>query len=127
MIVGIGTDLVALDRIRRVLARHGEAFLARTLTPAEQALARDRRDPVPFVAGRWAAKEAVAKALGTGFGRECGLLDLEVLNDPAGRPVLALHGAAAATAARRGIVRVHLSLSHEQSHAVAFAVAEEAG
>jgi holo-[acyl-carrier protein] synthase len=123
MILGIGTDLVRVERMRSLLGRHGERFLQRLLHPDEQAeLPRAR--PEAFVAKRFAAKEALAKALGCGVGAHMALNEVCVIHDAAGRPDLALSGAAACTAARLGVTRIHLSISDEHDYAQAFVVLE---
>ena len=125
MIRGIGTDIVEISRIRQVLERHDRAFIERVFTPAEQALAgAENANSAQFYAGRWAAKEAAAKALGTGIGAECGWLDLCIRRGPAGQPQLELHGAAGETAKRLGITTIHITLSHTKDLAIAYAVAE---
>ncbi len=83
MIIGIGNDITECARIRTVLEKHGKTFLDHLLTEREQSLAGGRLE---FYAGRWAAKEAVAKALGCGIGTHCAFTDIEILNDEAGRP-----------------------------------------
>jgi holo-[acyl-carrier protein] synthase len=122
-VVSIGTDIVECDRIAEMLAKHSEEFLRRVFTDGEREYCTRHRKPVTHLAGRWAAKEAVLKALGTGWSRGIGRRDVEVLRDAAGRPSVALHGAAASIAAECGIARVLLSISHCDSHAVAFATA----
>ena len=125
MIIATGIDIVDIDRLAAIVRRHGDAFLQRVCTPAELEAAPHApaaRDA--YLAGRWAVKEAVAKALGTGIGEHCAMTDAEVLNDPAGRPVLTLHGAARKTADRLGIATPHISLSHARHLAVAHAIAE---
>ncbi|MEW6541425.1 MAG: holo-ACP synthase [Bacillota bacterium] len=122
MILGIGVDLVSVNRIRAASERTGGRILVRLFTPAERDCCRARRTAYECYAARFAAKEAVFKALGTGFsgGR---WHDVEITNGPGGGPVAALTGGAARAAARRGITRVLLSLSHEGDQAVAFAIA----
>ena len=122
-VAAIGTDIVECCRIAEMLERHGEEFLRRVYTDGEREYCTRHRKPVTHLAGRWAAKEAVLKALGTGWSRGIGWRDVEVLRDAAGRPSVALHGAAAQIAAECGIARVLLSISHCDSHAVAFATA----
>ena len=119
MRVRTGVDLVALPRFARALERHGERLLARLFTPAEVALCAGQ---VPSLAARFAAKEAVVKALGTGIG-PVGWREVEVLHDAAGAPVLRLHGRAAQRAAALGLTHWSLSLSHTREMAVAFVVA----
>lgn len=124
MIVGLGTDLVAVERIHRALARHGDRFLGRVLTAGERAACNRRAEPALFVASRFAAKEAGAKALGTGFQDGVRLIDLEVVRASGRAPELRLHGAAARCAAGLGVVRSHLSLSDEGGFALATVVLE---
>lgn len=127
-IVGVGVDEVDVDRFARSLART-PTLAGRLFTDGERADAaasRGRGVAAQRLAARFAAKEAVLKALGVGLGA-CRLRDVEVVRDPAsGRPSLALHGAAAALAAERGVGAWHLSLTHTASRAVAFVVAERA-
>ncbi|MCK8514738.1 holo-ACP synthase [Methylonatrum kenyense] len=121
---GVGTDLVAIARIAEVLERHPQRFPARVLTEAEQAVWRQRNRSIGWLARRFAAKEAVAKALGTGIGAAVGFQDLEIGNDAAGAPQVHLQGGAAERARALGGEIVHLSLSDERRYAVAFAVLE---
>ncbi len=125
MILGIGVDVIELDRVRRVIARHGDRFFGRVLTEREQSYCLRHRDPGPSVGARFAAKEAWLKALGTGLAEGIGWHDVEVVrkahNDP---PRFEVHGRAAELAAARGVVASHLSISHERSVAVAFVVLE---
>lgn len=125
MILGTGVDILDIGRLESVLERHGDAFKRKVFTPAEIAQGDERgRQMIPYFAGRWAAKEAVAKALGTGFGKDCGWLEITVLNHPSGRPTVELSGTAAATAERLGITALHLSISHETATAIAYVIAE---
>lgn len=124
MIRGLGIDLVAVRRVREALERHGDRFFERVCTPAELAYCRDFRDPGERLAGRWAAKEAVLKALGTGLAREALMTEVEVLNGPAGAPILTLHGGALAAAQALGATAWHLSLTHADGMAAAVAVLE---
>ena len=94
MIVGIGTDLVDIRRIERTIARHGDRFLDRIFTATERRLAERRANPAATYAKRFAAKEACAKALGTGFRNGVFFRDLGVVNLPSGRPTIELSGAA---------------------------------
>lgn len=124
MIAGIGTDVIETERMRQAILRHGDRFLGHVFTPAEinDAPSGPARDA--YFAARWAVKEAVSKALGTGIGTECAWTDIAVRRGPAGEPLVDLSGAACATARRRGIDRIHVSLSHERNLAAATAVAE---
>jgi len=122
MIRGLGIDVVELDRIEAALARFGERFLARILTPAERAAL----PPIPLArsAGLFAAKEAAAKALGTGFAQGVTFHGLEILSDAAGRPALTLHGPALARAETLGATSWHVSISHSRDTAAAVVVLE---
>lgn len=114
-----GVDMVAIDRIARAEARHGERFRRRTFTEQELAYCQGRADRL---AGRFAVKEAVAKALGTGIG-DVAWKDIEVVCDDRGGPHLLLHNEAAALAASLGLKEWSISLSHTSTHAIALAVA----
>jgi len=124
VILTTGVDLIELDRIRRLVEGHGERALARVYTPAELAHCRGR---VPELAARFAAKEAVAKALGVGLHIMAAdgvrWYDVETLPDEKGKPVLHLHGRAAARAAELGLTEWSISLSHGRDVAIAFVVA----
>jgi len=125
MIIGLGTDIVEVSRVSEVRKRHDGAFERKVYTPAEREKGLDRKKGADhFFAGRWAAKEAIVKALGTGFGPECGWQDIEILNDDVGRPILTLTGAGRETAEKLGIKVWHLTISHEKHYASAVAVAE---
>lgn len=115
-IVGIGVDLVEVERMAAAVSRHGRPFLDRIFTPEEIAACGPRSERL---SARFAAKEAVAKAFGTGIGAAMGFKEIEVVNEVNGRPRVTLHGAAAATATARGVTEIHLSLSHTASHAIA--------
>ena len=124
MILGIGIDLVEIERIAAIPARRGERFLERLFTPAEQRFCLARARPAPGLAARFAAKEAAMKALGTGWQRGVGFRSIEVLREPHEAPRLVLHGAAEACARRLGVERLHLSLSHSESAAIAQVILE---
>lgn len=117
----IGVDMIEVERIERAMARHGERFFARFFTETERAQAKD----IPArLAARFAAKEATAKALGTGIGDVC-WVDIEVHSDARGRPYLVLHNAAADLAAGLGLRNWQVSLSHTQGLAIAFVAATD--
>lgn len=125
MIIATGIDIVDIERLAGVIQRHGDAFLNRVCSQAELASAPGAAPARhAYFAGRWAVKEAVAKALGTGIGEHCAMPEVEVLNDTLGRPVLTLHGTARQTATSLGIRTIHISISHERQFAVAHAIAE---
>lgn len=122
-IFGIGVDVVEVERIQDAIARHGAIFLERIYTEGERAYCDGQREPGPSYAVRFAAKEAVAKAFGTGIGGEAGLREIEVIREESGRPGIRLFGNAAKFAARQGISEVMVSLSHTRHSAVAQVVA----
>lgn len=123
-IAGIGADVVEVGRIAGLLERHGERFVARITRPEEVRRAPDSPVYAEHVSGLFAAKEAVLKALGTGWSQGLAPRDVEVSRMAEGGPSVRLHGRAHELAARRGIVAIHLSITHERSVAVAFAVLE---
>jgi holo-[acyl-carrier protein] synthase len=122
VIVGLGLDVAELDRVAAIHERHGGRFLERILTPLErQALPRLA---TPFLAARFAAKEAAVKALGTGFRDGISYQDVEVQADPLGKPLLRFSGKALERAQALGVARVHLSLTHGRDVAAAVVVLE---
>jgi len=123
-IVGIGIDIVEVQRIADVLARHGERFLSRVFTEREIAYCRGRKRRHEHLAARWAAKEAAVKALRVAFDGALNLKDIEVERGDLGEPRLKLQGGAGQFARARGITRFHLSISHVAPLAVACVVAE---
>lgn len=129
MIIGLGLDLVDIDRIRRSLDRFGDSFLEKLLHETERAALPEIRDKEKArtamrVAGRFAAKEAGAKALGTGFAEGIGLHDIRIGSLPSGKPELTFHGAAEDRARRLGVSAVHLSITHTETGAAAVVVLE---
>ena len=124
MILGIGTDLVEVARIRRAFERHGDRFVARILKEGEIAYCLKHRDPAPFLAARFAAKEAISKAFGTGMGGALAWHDMEVVRLPSGQPTVVLHGGGETLLKQRGGRIVHLTLTHTDSHASATAILE---
>ncbi len=124
MIVGSGIDLVEIGRIQQAVDRYGERFLNRVYTPAEQAYSLRKRTSAESLAARFAAKEAAAKALGTGISQGVNWLEIEVTREPGGRPGLRFHGRAAQIAARMGVTRAALSLTHTDKLAMASVVLE---
>ena len=125
MITGSGIDLVEIARIQRSVDRYGQRFLQRVYLAAEQAYCLRKRNSAESFAARFAAKEAAAKALGTGISFGVNWLEIEVVREPSGRPSLRFHGRAAEIAARQGVVRAHLSLTHTADLAVASVVLED--
>jgi holo-[acyl-carrier protein] synthase len=114
-----GIDLLEIERLRDAIATHGERFLQRIFTPREL---EANAGKIESLAGRFAAKEAVSKALGCGIG-DVSWKEIEILRAESGAPQLILHGAAERMASEQGLTNWSLSLSHSQSHAVAMAVA----
>ncbi len=124
MIYGIGIDIVDIERVRRLLTKSRDAFLSRVFTLQEQEEASLRIDEATYFAGRWAGKEAASKALGCGIGAKVAMLDIEICKNEHGAPILTLHGKALDYAKECGITTNHISISHEQSYAVANVIFE---
>jgi holo-[acyl-carrier protein] synthase len=121
-IVGVGIDVVEVSRIAAMIARHGDRVLDRICRPGEINRARAVLDQ--HVAGLFAAKEAVLKALGTGWAAGLTFRQVEVVRDASGAPGVQLHGEAAERARLLGVATIHLSITHERAYAAAVAVAE---
>jgi holo-[acyl-carrier protein] synthase len=119
-VFGIGIDVVEVARIASAMERHGDPFMARVFTPAEREYCQSHHSPALHYAARFAAKEAVAKALGTGIGSHA---DLEIVHAAGGAPQLLLTGAAKDFAAAHGITDIQISLSHAHDYAAANAIA----
>ena len=126
MIVGTGTDLTEIDRIASSVERFGERFLQRIYTPGEIRYCLQKKNSAESLAARFAAKEAGAKALGTGIAKGVSWREIEVIHLPGGRPSLRLHGRAAERAAAMGVTSLHLSLSHSRVMAIATVILESA-
>ena len=122
-IIGIGTDITECLRIARMIERHGELFIHRVYTAEEIGYCQSRKQATQHFSGRWAAKEAVLKALGTGWIRGISWRDVEVLNEPGGRPLVLLRDGARKVAQDLGIQKILVSISHCRTHATAYAVA----
>jgi holo-[acyl-carrier protein] synthase len=122
-ILGHGIDLVECGRIAKVWENHGERFLKRVLTAAEQARGREYRNQLPFIAGRWAAKEAILKAIGTGWRGQIAWTDMGILPDELGRPIVTLTGETKRRAEQLGIGRILLTITHTEHYAAASAIA----
>lgn len=126
MIVGIGTDIIAVERMAESFARMGDAYPRRLLTESEFAEFQKRSDinKAAYLAKRFAAKEAAVKALGTGFADGITWKHVNIHNNEKGAPVMTLTGRALEHANTMGVTRVHLSISDEKEHAVAFVILE---
>ena len=125
MIIAIGTDIVEISRIAEVLQRQGERFVERILCASEKELYEAHSNGVAFFAKRFAAKEAISKALGTGIGHGVSFQDMVISNDDKGAPYVDLFGGAAEVMRSRGAKRILISLSDEREYALAYAVLSE--
>ena len=124
MIIGMGVDLAEVDRIKAAIERHGESFLRRLYTAGEREYCERFKNKYERFAGRFAAKEAAMKALGTGWRRGVRWVDLEVVREASGRPTLALAGEAGKIAAQLGVKNIALSITHTESQALAQVIFE---
>lgn len=125
MIVGLGVDIAEVPRIQAAIERHGQPFLRRVFTSNEIAYCERFKNKFERYAGRFAAKEAAMKALGTGWRRGIRWVDLEVVREQSGRPTLALTGEAAKIAAHLGVKRISLSITHTEAQALAQVIFED--
>ena len=124
MIIGIGTDIVNIQRIERAVERFGERFINKVFTDKEAIVCKGKKDPSQHLAARFAAKEAVLKSLGTGISNGIGFKDVEVSRMKGKRPEIILHGKGKEMAESLGVKDIHISISHDGGLAVAFAVIE---
>ena len=122
-VIGIGTDIIECERIDQMIDKHGEAFLQRVYTPAEISYCKQRKAFNQHYAGRWAAKEAVLKALGTGWAHGIQWTDVEVVNQVGGKPTIVLTNVADRIGKEQGIEQMMISISHCKAYAVAYATA----
>lgn len=121
MVKGVGTDIVDVARISAVLSRQGDAFVTRVLAVSEQPAYHTSQQKPSFMAKRFAAKEAVAKALGTGIGNGVSFQDIVISHDTFGAPMVSLSGGAQTVMSQLGATRVFLSIADEKDYALAFA------
>jgi holo-[acyl-carrier protein] synthase len=124
VIVGLGVDITEVDRIAAAIARHGPPFLNRVFTPSEIAYCERHRNRFERYAGRFAAKEAAMKALGTGWAQGVRWIDIEVAREPSGQPTLTLRGATRENAERLGVRRISVSITHSGNTAFAQVIFE---
>ncbi len=124
MIIGMGVDIAEVERIQGAIERHGEVFLKRVYTPREREYCERFKKKYERYAGRFAAKEAAMKALGTGWRRGVRWVDLEVVRETSGRPTLALEGEAGKIAQQIGVKHVALSITHTETQALAQVIFE---
>ncbi len=121
-ITGIGTDIVQIQRINDALQKHGVRFAERILHANELSIYNAHRQPVSYLAKRFAAKEAVAKALGTGIGKHTSFTEIETINNELGMPMIQYHGATATFVTSQHITQSFLTLSDERDYAVAYVI-----
>ncbi len=124
MILGVGIDIIEVARIKASHEKFGERFLSRILLPNEIAYCLSHKFPAPFLAARFAAKEAISKAFGTGIGAQLSWQDMEVARRESGEPYVILHGKGETLLHARGARIVLISLSHTEHHATAVAILE---
>lgn len=124
MIVGTGVDLVEIARLRKIIQNLNRRFVQRVFTEGEQSFCDQRRDPAPHYAARFAAKEALFKALGTGWAQGVTWRDAEVRRNEHEAPALILHGEALRRCQALGADRIHLSLTHSEQYAIATVILE---
>lgn len=124
MIIGIGTDIVSIRRIEKAVERFGERFLNKVFTEGETSYCNGKKEKAHYLAGRFAAKEAVLKALGTGISNGIWFKDVEVARVQGKRPEIILHGKGKDMAGSLGVKCIHISISHDGGMALAFAVVE---
>jgi len=123
MILGIGTDIIAVDRIARVIQKNPR-FIEKVFSQREQLYCKSKANPAQSYAARFAAKEAVMKALGTGWDNGISWIEIEVLNDAKGKPDIVISNKTKALVESKGVRRIQISLSHEQQYAIAFVILE---
>ena len=124
MIIGVGVDVVDVSRVKRAIDEWGNVFLQKIFTKHELAYAQSKKNPTPHIAARFAVKEAVAKALSTGWSGGFRWKDVEVENDPSGKPSVILHGSVKEILQGSSVV---VSISHSENVVVAFAIIERSG
>jgi holo-[acyl-carrier protein] synthase len=124
MIIGLGVDITQIDRIEATIERRGRPFLERVFTPSEIAYCDSHRHRAERFAGRFAAKEAAMKALGTGWARGVRWIDIEVVREPSGKPSLRLAGAACEIASGLGVKNIALTITHDGNTALALVLFE---
>ena len=124
MILGTGIDIIEVARIATSYEKFGERFVNRVLLPDEIAYCLTHKNPAPFLAARFAAKEAISKAFGTGIGAQLGWQDMEIRHKESGEPFVVMHGKGAELFTARGARRLHISITHTENYAAATAVLE---
>ncbi|MEM9411371.1 MAG: holo-ACP synthase [Planctomycetota bacterium] len=122
-VFGIGTDIVECDRIAQMIDKHDDLFIDRVFTPTEIEYCSNRKASTQHFAGRWAAKEAILKSLGTGWAKGIAWTDIEIANEMGGQPRVRLGGGAREVCEQKGITEILISISHCQNYATAYATA----
>ena len=122
-ILGIGTDIIECPRIGKMIEQHGELFLRRVYTEREIRYCQSRKHAIEHFAGRWAAKEAILKALGTGWSKGISWTDIEIRNGLTGQPRVLVGGGAKEVARKKGVGDILISISHCRTYATAYALA----
>jgi holo-[acyl-carrier protein] synthase len=125
MILGMGTDIVEISRIRKLLKKNSSEFLSRVYTENELEESGAKKNSAEYLAGRWAVKEALSKALGCGIGGDCNWKDVSTTNDSRGAPKIHLSGFASKTAKIKGARKIHVSISHEKHYACSTVIMEK--
>jgi holo-[acyl-carrier protein] synthase len=125
MILGMGTDIVEISRIRKLLRKNSAEFLSRVYTENELRESGAKKNSAEYLAGRWAVKEALSKALGCGIGTDCNWKDICTTNNAKGAPQVRLSGSASKTAKTKGAVKIHVSISHEKHYACSTVILEK--
>lgn len=123
-VIGIGTDIVKVPRIKRLLKKRGDKFAQRILHENELEIFNKHNSPANYLAKRFAAKEALSKALGTGIAKGISFEEIEVINNEDGKPLLVLHGAALGISNQLGVEKLFISLSDEKKYAIAYVILE---
>lgn len=122
-VFGIGTDIVECERIAQMIDKHDDLFIDRVYTPNEIEYCSGRKSAIQHFAGRWAAKEAILKSLGTGWAKGISWTDIEVINEMGGKPKVRMGGGAREICEQKGITDVLISISHTEAYATAYATA----
>lgn len=122
-VLGIGTDIIECERVASMIEKHPGVFINRVYTPSEIEYCGSKKSATQHYAGRWAAKEAILKAIGTGWAKGIQWTDIEVINEKGGKPFVKLGGEAKKICEARGMVEILISISHCKAYATAFATA----
>ncbi len=125
MIFGTGLDIIEVERIKQSIKRYSPRFEQRVFTPGEISYCQSKGDPAKHFAARFAVKEAVSKCLGTGITGALGFKDMEVVNEDTGKPVLIMTGKGKELFKKLELKTIHISISHDRTHAIAHAIAEQ--